>query len=363
MAKSENLSPSSILVIRLSSLGDVILTTPLIRQLQRTYPKASIDVMVNERFSEVYAHNPRIRKVWHNMVTTTVDSGMDDIKMQMRASLDNNGYDVVIDLQNNLQSAAIRHGVGRRMFVYPKFRAEKLAMVWLKKFPRVTTPVVDRYRMPLHALPLVHDTEAPEVWLETEKKLGVYGKRFSTPVVHGMHNAAAPVPQTLHVALAPGAQHATKRWPAERFGMLARTLVEQGARVTLVGGTADVAICDAVATSAGVAVERADGATNLESTIQVLDSADVLVTNDSGVMHLGSARRMPIVAIFGSTVKQLGFEPYGVRHTVVEYDVSCRPCSHIGRSACPKKHFKCMTEIYPPTVLTAIHNLIERQHD
>jgi heptosyltransferase-2 len=126
----------------------------------------------------------------------------------------------------------------------------------------------------------------------------------------------------------------------------------------MVGGVADVEICSAVAAASGVEVLRFDGAETLEQTIAAIDAADVLVTNDSGAMHIGSARRIPIVALFGSTVRELGFQPYGTRHLVVEHDVSCRPCSHIGRSRCPKKHFKCMEEIQPAVVREAIGKLL-----
>ena len=162
---------------------------------------------------------------------------------------------------------------------------------------------------------------------------------------------------TLNIVLAPGAHHATKRWPVAKWAELAAQLDEKGASITLVGGPSDVEICTAVEQAAGVAITRADGAETLAETIEVLDRADVLVSNDSGVMHLAAARRVPVVAIFGSTVKELGFAPYGVRHTIVEHDVSCRPCSHIGRARCPKGHFLCMESIPPTQVLEAIERI------
>ncbi len=349
--------PESILVIRMSSLGDVILTTPIVRQLQRTYPDAILDVVVSERFAEVYSHNPRVRTVWPTVASTTIDSEMDQWKLQMRESVPGGRYDLVVDLQNNLQSAAIRHGLAEREVRYPKFRWQKLAMVWLKRIPPVTTPIVMRYRMALSDYPLVMDTEGPEVWLQEERLSGTYAPRMLPVVVHGAHNGHTHH-ERLRIAIAPGAHHATKRWPTSHVARLCVMLMREGAHVLLVGGLADVEICSAVEAATGMKLERHDGATTLAQTIKALDSADVLVTNDSGVMHLGAARRIPIVALFGSTVQQLGFAPYGTRHVVVEHDVACRPCSHIGRSRCPRKHFECMMEITPERVRDAIVQLV-----
>jgi len=338
----------SILVIRLSSLGDVILSTPIVRQLQHTYPDAALDVAVASRFAEVYAHNPRIRNLWAVDPSTTADnSEADAVKLSMHESVPDRKYDLIVDLQHNVRSAALRHGLGHTVVLAPKYRLQKLALVWLKKKPREITPIVDRYREPLAHLPLAMDTDGPEVWLAHERADGAYVPRLPH------RRPAGP----MHVAMAPGAQHATKRWPVARYAELCAALVGKGARVTLLGGPADREICQAIADASGVEVGRADGAETLAQTAAVLDSADVLVTNDSGVMHLGAARRVPTVALFGSTVRELGFAPYGVRHTIVEHDVGCRPCSHIGRSRCPRGHFLCMEGIEVAQVLSAIDRM------
>ena len=191
------------------------------------------------------------------------------------------------------------------------------------------------------------DTDGPEVWLPSERADGVYAPR----------RPDQRAGDRLRVAIAPGAHHNTKRWPVERFAALCGALIGQGASVALLGGPADVEHGNAVASLCNATVERADGAQTLAETIAVLDRSDVVVSNDSGVMHLGAARRVPTVAIFGSTVKELGFAPYGVRHAIVDHNVGCRPCSHIGRAQCPKGHFLCMTSITADEVLAAIERV------
>lgn len=339
----------SILVIRLSSLGDVILATPLVRQLQRTYPHARIDVAVAERFAEVWKDNPRIAHVWPIASTSTADPENDETKIEIVESLSeiDGSYDLIVDLQNNLRSASLRHGLGSVVVRAPKHRLEKLALVWLKKRPAVITPVVARYRSPLEYLPLALDTDGCEVWLPEEREQGVY------------RSAQPSRGNTRRIALAPGAHHATKRWPVVRYAQLAHDLTQKhGKSVVLVGGPADVEICTAVAEASGVEVVRADGSLSIEATVRVLDTCQAIITNDSGVMHLASARQIPVVAIFGSTVRDLGFAPYAVPSRVVEHDVACRPCSHIGRASCPKGHFACMNGIDVERVLSALNELL-----
>lgn len=331
-------------------MGDVILATPLVRQVRRTYPNARIDVCVQERFAEVWRSNPSAHTVW-NWDVHDPDATADDLKLSMRESLDGAQYDLVVDLQNNVRSRILRKGLGKQLVVLDKHRLEKLALVYLKRKPDVVMPIIDRYRATMDAFPLVLDVAGPEVWTEQDRQQGYYGPE---------RRAGARIsPGSLRIAVAAGAQHFTKRWPAARFAELCTMLTQAfGATCVLVGGPNDVAIGDEIVAMSEGKIERADGATSLASTIVALDTCDLAVTNDTGVMHLASARRLPIVALFGSSVRELGFAPYGVRNTIVEVELSCRPCSHIGRASCPKQHFHCMNMITADRVLAAIVDFV-----
>lgn len=337
----------SILVIRLTSMGDVVLATPLVRQLRRTYPNARIDVAVSERFAGVWANSPHVACVWPVPSVHASEGGLDELKLEMLESLSGEWggeYDLIVDLQHSIRSATVRRGLGRTVVLAPKYRLEKLALVYLKRRPLVITSIVDRYRSTVAHLPLVPDDGGCEVWLPEERSSGRY------PLAHQQH-------ERRRVAVVPGAHHATKRWPVVRYAELAVALVRRGLDVVLLGGPGDVELCDAVAATAGVPVERADGSTSIEKTVRVIDTCHCVITNDSGVMHLAAARRVPVVAIFGSTVRELGFAPYGTRSRIVEHNVACRPCSHIGRSTCPKGHFLCMNGITVAEVLHAYQEL------
>ena len=323
----------SILVIRLSSLGDVILATGLVRQLHQSMPDVAIDVAVDSRFAEVWAHNPRVRNVFSVDRATRRSANLAELAVHAP-------YDVVVDLQRNRRSkkliASMHLPSSTQVRAVSKHRIEKLALVWLKRRPATVTPVTRRYWNTVSHLGVEYDHGGPEVW---------------TP--DGL--AVTDTQRTL-IALAPGARHATKRWPAERFAELARRLVlERSAHVVLLGGPDDAALCSQIESLAGVPLLRADGATDLATTVATLDRCRVVVSNDSAVMHLARGRRIPVVAIFGSTVQELGFAPSGPDVRIIErLDVPCRPCSHIGRDACPKGHFRCMVGIAADDVIAAI---------
>lgn len=331
-------------------MGDVILATPLVRQVRRTYPNARIDVCVQQRFAEVWRYNPNVHTVWEWDVHDP-DATADDLKLSMRESLQGKQYDLVVDLQSNVRSRILRKGLSKHLVMLDKHRIEKLALVYLKRKPDVVIPIVDRYRATLDAYPLVLDVAGPDVWTEQDRLQGYYGPERRT--------GARISPNSLRIAVAAGAQHFTKRWPAARFAELCTMLTQVfGATCVLVGGPNDVAIGDEIVAMSGGTIERADGATTLASTIAALDSCDLALTNDTGVMHLASARRLPIVALFGSSVTALGFTPYGVPYTIVEVELPCRPCSHIGRASCPKQHYRCMNMITDDRVLAAIADFV-----
>ena len=327
----------SILVIRLSSLGDVILATALVRQISRSMPDAEIDVAVDARFVEVWAHNPRVRKVYAIDRATRLNEYL--VRQAVQAP-----YDIVVDLQKNRRSAhliaTMALPASTQVLKVAKHRLEKLALVWLKRRPRTITPVIRRYWNTVRHLGIEYDELGPEVWTDSESAVS-YQPRTS-------------------VGLAPGARHATKRWTVGGFAELARDLVNrQGQEVVLLGGPDDVAVCDQIEALAGVDLERADGATDLSSTIRVLDRCRIVVSNDSALMHLARARRVPVVAIFGSTVPELGFAPQGDDVRIVQAGgLPCRPCTHIGRESCPKGHFRCMTDIAPDAVVCAVSELL-----
>lgn len=327
---------NSILVIRLTSLGDVVLATPIVRMLRQAHPEASIDVAVDERFAEVWNKNPHVHHVH------AVSRGSEH-------RIDAKPYDLVVDLQRNRRSARLikrLSSVASPMVVrYAKHRLEKLALVYCKRKPKHVTHVVQRYAEPLLGMGLALDTGGLELWPQRAQLDASY--------------VESATPGRLRIGIAPGAQHDTKRYPPALMARVVRHLaIDHGAEVILLGGKADVELCDEIYNASEVMPTRADGATSITATLGVLDTLDAVVSCDSAIVHMSAARSLPVVVVYGSTAPEFGFTPYGVPHTIVQTeDVACRPCTHIGRARCPKGHFQCMNSISPQHVANEVVKL------
>ena len=159
--------------------------------------------------------------------------------------------------------------------------------------------------------------------------------------------------------MCPGAHHATKRWPIEYFISLATSIHHiMGKNIILLGSQNDIEICNDIATSLPFSINNQAGKCTLTETAILMDSCDAIICNDSGLMHLASSRRRPTLVIYGSTVPDFGFIPFDTKHSIVESDIQCRPCTHIGLSKCPKQHFNCMNSIKPEQVFKKLEDLI-----
>lgn len=317
-------------------MGDILLLTPLLRELRARFPNARIDMIIAKRFAEIIRYNPYLSNVIE-LDTKTNAFGIVRKSREIRTNLTNEQYDVVLDEQVNLRSFLLRFGLGKKTYKLDKFRKQKLELVRLKKgHGKQIIPITERYRQTATPLGIRDHGEGLEFWLPEETDLGYYLPAKRTTII--------TPPKRL--AIAPGARHFTKRWLPERFADTARLIHERfNTEIVLLGGKDDNEICEKVRRAIPFPITDASGATSLYDTARVLDSCDGLICNDSGIMHLSAARRVPVVAIFGSTVQEFGFAPYRVPNRIVETELDCRPCTHIGRAECPKGHFNCMNVI------------------
>ena len=159
------------------------------------------------------------------------------------------------------------------------------------------------------------------------------------------------------LVMAPGARHFTKRWPPGYYAALIRMMFEkQGSKTLLVGGPEEVSLISSIQKQAGQKISRnLAGELSLSETFALIRQAPFFLSNDSGLMHAAAAFQIPQIAIFGSTTRELGFFPLNPKALLLENSgLACRPCSHIGKSKCPRGHFKCMQEITPEMVAEKI---------
>lgn len=322
-----------ILIIRLSSIGDIILTTPLVRRLRRTFPAAQIDYLVKPAFKSLLAQNPYI-----NTLLTLDQTG------ELAT------YDIIIDLQNNFRSKRLRSRKAKEIYFYQKQNWKKLLLVKFKiNLFKAFKPVPERYIEAAEALELKDDGLGCELFTGKDDQQFA-AKEFTSSLPK--------------LAVCYGAKHFTKQFPAEKFShVLNELLARHEIEVLLLGGKEDAALGEKIFSR----IEKKDrvkdfsGKCSLMETAALLSQADAVLTNDTGLMHMASAFGKPMVVLFGSSVEEFGFAPYRVPSRILQVSgLACRPCSHIGRSSCPKKHFKCMNGISDASVIQAVEEALKK---
>lgn len=323
-----------ILVIRLSSIGDIVLTSAFIRILRKSFPNSKIDFLLFKQFKAIYENNPQIDQIVCCEKNST-DTKLNVIKSQI---IKNQGkYDVILDLQNNALSNRFSTELSDTIYKIDKRRAQKLKLVWLKlgkgdKYKYIH----DIYLQVGESLNLQNDNLGLEFWLEEDKQ----------EMIYKAHNRKLGHKGKFNIVVAPGAHFKTKQWGYLNFAHLLRKLAPITESVKIIGGLNDINIAEKIKELNPNIIDMC-GKTDLSATCKIIDESDLLITNDTGVMHIAAARQIPVVSFWGSSVRELGFEPFRAPHLIIEEELKCRPCSHIGRNFCPKLHFKCMNAITP----------------
>ncbi len=341
------------LIIRFSSVGDIVLSSPLVRLLRRRFPAAVIDYLVKSEFSDLVRHSPHCSGI----LEFPREGGLRDL-LALRRRIAARRYDLIVDLHGSIRSRIVCAGARRVV----RIRKRKIARFLLVRFKRDvyawfggSPPVALRYLETVRAYGIEDDGEG----LELAVPPGT-GERAELLAAEAGLPPGVPV-----IGVCPSARHATKIWPADRFAAVAAELASAyDAPVVLFGSEEETGRCASVAravmtTRPRTAVSNLAGRLSLPETAALMDRCLIVLTNDSGLMHVAAARKRPVVALFGSTVCQLGFFPWGTPGAVVEHPaLRCRPCTHIGRSSCPLGHFRCMEDIPPERVLQAARALL-----
>jgi heptosyltransferase-2 len=326
-----------ILVLRFSSAGDIILTSLFLRALRGRFPMAEIDFMTKREFAPLVRFSPHVTR------TLEIEGswGVRELaRMKARLIGENGGdYDIVFDLHNSLRSRYVRAGLGLETAVFRKPTLAKWLLVHRK---------INRLR------PIV---PVPERYLAVGKRYGLVNDGRGLELFTG--GALSPITRSEGrptIVLAPGARHATKQWMPESWAALGTLLArEHNARIALFGAPSERDLCGRIASAIEGETINLAGRIDMLEAAAAIDICDVVVANDSALAHVAAARNRPVVAIFGSTVKEFGFAPYGTPSIVVERaGLYCRPCTTIGRATCPEGHFKCMREIGVEDVMEAV---------
>jgi len=323
-----------ILVIRFSSIGDIVLTTPVVRALKEQL-EGEVDVhfLTKKQFGSILESNPNVSNVF------TIDKSTNEII----EALKNERFDYVIDLHKNLRSKRVIKKLKVLSFSFDKLNFKKWLLTTFKinKLPNIH--IVDRYMNTVKSLGVINDNKGLDYYIPKVDEVDI----SNFPSTH----------QNGYVSFAIGAQHSTKRLPTTKIVSICK---KANSPIVLLGGDGDFNVAEQIREEVGITIYNACGKYNLNQSASIVKQSKSLITHDTGLMHIGAALGIKIVSIWGNTVPAFGMYPYypnsPENFVVIENNnLHCRPCSKIGYNKCPKKHFKCMNEIEEELVINALN--------
>jgi lipopolysaccharide heptosyltransferase II len=325
-------------------MGDVILITPALAALKARHPRARLDVVLKARYADLLRGHPGV----DGLFVLHPGEGIFSLAKRLRRER----YNIVLDLHANLRSrmlSLLLPGVRKVRYRKGALRRRLLLQPWIGSDPSVHT--VDLYLRSLRSLGIRAERDRPRLFLE-ENDLD-FSRRFGEE--HHLDDAVTVV------GLHPGARWPGKRWSAERFAWVGRELEKRGhVRVLVFGGPGEEELSRRVADQIGTPAVAAGGL-SIRQLMALIARCAVVITNDSGPMHLATALDVPVVAVFGPTHPALGFWPLGERDAVLTADLKCSPCSLHGKKNCPRNR-ACLEEVKARDVLAAVEKILDQMH-
>lgn len=324
-----------VLLLRFSSIGDIVLTTPVIRCIKKQRPDVEIHFATKKSFAPIVQSNPYVSKV-HVLV---------DSFSELINSLQSENFDLVIDLHNNLRTARIKSALQIKSSSFNKKNFSKWMMVQFKSKSISVENIVHRYLQAAWPLGIVDDGNGLDYFIPQKDSL----QQEDLPLTH-LHG---------FVAIVVGAAHYTKRIPENKLEQLCEKIT---APIILLGGKEDAEIGNRLSEKFPLKVMNACGKFNLNQSASLIKLSKKVITADTGLMHIAAALQKPIIAVWGNTVPEFGMSPYfgsGNQNHQISFEVenlSCRPCSKIGFQKCPKGHFNCMQQQDVDAIVKAVMN-------
>ncbi len=313
--------PVKFLVLRFSSIGDIVLTTPVVRCLKKQMPEAEIHYFTKSKFEFLLRDNPYIDKVWLLEKNNA---------KELLALLKAEKFDYVIDLHRNIRTLRIKWTLGVPALSFEKLNVQKWLMTQFKVNYLPPVHIVDRCLDTLKLFDIQNDGEGLDYFIPYKDEVELEW----LPETH----------RKSYVAYAIGGQHFTKKMPVPRMIELCRKINHP---VILLGGPEDAEAGEAIRNALGnTQIFNACGKYNFNQSASLIRKSLIVFSHDTGLMHVAAAFRKKVYSIWGNTIPEFGMYPYRTAFEKLEVkDLDCRPCSKIGHSKCPKGHFKCMNDI------------------
>jgi len=326
------------LLIRFSSIGDIVLTTPVIRCLKKQVPDAEIHFLVKDAFRSVVEFNPYIDKL--HVLAHSWELMIEELKIE--------NYDFIIDLHHNIRSLRVKRALKVKSFSFYKLNIEKYIYTSLKVNILPKVHIVERYLKTIGSFGVNNDGAGLDYFISTKDET-------SKQDIPASHHAG-------YIACAIGAAHFTKCWPVHKWKEFCNKTEHP---IILLGGKGDTENGNEIASVDSIKIYNACGKFSINESADLVRKAKVLLTNDTGMMHIAAAYKRPIVSLWGNTVPSFGMYPYYGNNFLennnkLPYDIiqinklRCRPCSKIGYNKCPLGHFKCMEKIEVDEVINKV---------
>ncbi len=341
------------LIIRFSSVGDIVLSSLLVRAFRARFPDAQIDFVVKQEYANLVRFNPHITSV-----KEFPSGGTFADLNRLRGEVQREKYDLIVDIHDSLRSRFLCLGAKQVVRINKrKFARFLLVRFKLNVYDRFggAPSVALRYLEPVKRFGVRDDGKGLELFFSSEDKTGIRELVVNT----GLESNGN------FIGICPSAKHNNKMWLKERFAETAAMLSRQHKNPIIIFGSeeererSDTIERLIIQQNSEAKILNLAGKLSLTETAAMMDYCSIVITNDTGLMHIAAARKRNVVAIFGPTVKEFGFFPFGTSSIVIENTgLYCRPCTHVGLPDCPEGHFKCMNEITTDRLIQSANALL-----
>lgn len=334
----------NILFIRFSSIGDIVLTTPVIRCLKQQMPHVEVHYLTKASFKSILQANKYIDHL-HCLDKNNY--------VELINTLKNEEYDYIFDLHKNLRSLHFKRKIRASKTIinsFPKLNIQKWLLTNLKIHMMPDKSIVERYMETVRPLGIKNDGQGLDCFIPEEVKVS----NKDIPMSHWAG----------YVACVIGGSYSTKRLPVEQWKKFCEIIPYP---VMLLGGPEDRDAGDAICAQDNIKIYNACGKFSLAESAALVGFSKVIVSNDTGLMHIAAAYKKPVISLWGNTSPEMGMFPYygyndlksniSPLSIMIEHkSLKCHPCSKIGYDKCPKGHFKCMKELSMEEVCEHVQN-------
>ncbi len=320
------------LLIRFSSIGDIVLTTPVIRCLKKKYPEAEIHYLTKKSFAGIVTSNPHVHKV-HCLENDLLET-IDLLKAEQ--------FDYIIDLHNNLRTLRIKRALKIPFYSFNKLNTRKWLLTNFKINLMPHKHIVERYMETVSFLGVANDGLGLDYFIPEND----YVKEDDIPFSHSQG----------YVAIVIGAAHNTKKLPQSKLSALCN-LIDYP--IILLGGNEDFYNGLEISRADPIRIYNACGKFSLNESADLLRRSKMVISHDTGLMHIAAAFKKNTLSVWGNTVPSFGMYPYQTLYEIFQVNkLWCRPCSKIGFDKCPLGHFKCMNNQSIEGLAASVHAFV-----